>query len=76
MTGGAGGGPKIQGIAFLEAVFSFRMSFLSLSIFLWYEFDVMAVSGAVCTFYKNNCLKTSVKSVTAAFIVNYVCKTK
>ena len=74
MTGG--GGSENSRIAFLEAVFSFRVSFLSLSIFLWYEFDVMAVSGALCTFYKNNCLKTSVKSVTAAFIVNYICKTK
>ena len=28
-----------------------RVSFLSLSIILGYEFYVMAVSGAVCTFY-------------------------
>ena len=38
-------------ISFLEAVYGFRVSFLSLRTFLRYEFDVMAVSGAVCTFY-------------------------
>ena len=31
-------------ISFLEAVYGFRVSFLSLSIFLGYEFDFMAVS--------------------------------
>ena len=38
-------------ISFMEAVYGFRVSFLSLRTFLRYEFDVMAVSGAVCTFY-------------------------
>ena len=32
-------------------MYGFRVSFLSLSICLEYEFDVMAVSGAACTFY-------------------------
>ena len=46
-----GGGSESLRISFLEAVYGFRVSFLSLSIFLRYEFDVIAVSGAVCTFY-------------------------
>ena len=61
-------------ISFLEAVYGFRV--LSLCIFLEYEFDVMAVSGAVCAFTKIIALKTLVKSVTVAFIVNYICKIK
>ena len=48
--GGGGGGSKRLRISFLEAMYSFRVSFLSLSIFLGYEFDVMAISGLVCTF--------------------------
>ena len=43
-------GSKSLRISFLEAVYGFRVSFLSLCIFLGYEFNVMAVSGAVCAF--------------------------
>ena len=49
MTGG-GGGESLR-ISFLEAVYDFRVSFMSLCIFLGYEFNVMAVSGAVCAFH-------------------------
>ena len=55
MTGRGGGGgweSKNLGISFLEAVYGFRVSFLSLCIFLCvYDFKAMAVSGAVCAFY-------------------------
>ena len=34
-------------LSFLEAVYGFRVSFVSLCIFLGYDFDVMAVSGTV-----------------------------
>ena len=49
MTGGGGGGERLR-ISFLEAVYSFRVSSLSLCIFLGYE-NVMAVSGTVCAFH-------------------------
>ena len=61
-------------ISFLEAVYGFRVSFLSLYFFLGYEFNFMTVSGAVCAFTKRIALKTSVKSVTIAFIVKYIVK--
>ena len=48
---GAGGGVKSLRISFLEAVYGFRVSYLSLYIFLGYEFSFMAVSGAVCAFH-------------------------
>ena len=51
-------------------------SFLSLCIFSRYECNVMAVSGAVCTFHKGVALETLVKSVSAAFIAKYFCKIK
>ena len=47
--GGRKGGSESLRISFLEAVYGFRVSFLSLCIFLGYELNVMAVSGAVCT---------------------------
>ena len=40
--------------------------------FLGYEFNVMAVSGAVWLFTKIVALKTLVKSVTVAFFVKYI----
>ena len=42
-----GGGSESLRISYLEALYGFRVSFLSLCIFLGYEFDVMAdiVSG-------------------------------
>ena len=73
MTGGGGGSESLR-ILFLEAVYGFRVSFLTLSVFLEYEVDVMAVSGAVFVLStKIIALKTSVKSVAVAFIVNYSC---
>ena len=52
--GGDGGFGSLK-ISFLEAVYGFRVSYLSLHVFLgyMYEFDVMimAISGAVCAFY-------------------------
>ena len=42
MTGGVGG-ERLR-ISFLEAVYGCRVSFLSLCIFLGYQFNVMAVS--------------------------------
>ena len=66
------GGSENLRISVLVAVYGFRVSFLSLCIFLGYEFNVMAVSVAVCAF----ALKTSVKSMTVAFIVKYICKIK
>ena len=44
--------------------------------FLGYEFDVMAVSGAVCAFIKIIPRKMLVKSVIVAFIVKYIYKIK
>ena len=47
--------------------------------FLGYEFLVVAVWGAVCTLFTKIhviALKTSVKSVTVAFIVKFICKIK
>ena len=55
MTGG--GVSESLKIPFLEAAYGSRVSFLSLSIFSGYEFDVMAVSGTDCTFYYHNCFK-------------------
>ena len=49
--GGAGGGSESLKISFLGAVYGFGVSVLSLCIFLGYEFNVMAVSGAVCAFH-------------------------
>ena len=49
MTGGRGS--ESLRISFLEAVYGFRVSFLSLCTFLGYEFNVMAVLGAVCAFH-------------------------
>ena len=49
MTGGGGGSESLR-ILFLETVYGFRVLFLSLCIF-GYEFNVMAVSGAVCAFH-------------------------
>ena len=57
MTWGGGGGFESLRISFLEAVYSFRVSFLSLCIFWGYKFNVMAVSGAVCAFHQNNCFE-------------------
>ena len=37
------GGSESLRISFLEAVYGFRLSFLSLCIFFGYEFNVMAV---------------------------------
>ena len=48
---GGGGGSKSLRISFLEAVYGFRVSFLSLCIFLEFKFNVMAVSGAVNAFH-------------------------
>ena len=45
------GGSESLRISVLEALYGFRVLFFSLCIFLGYEFDVMAVSGAVCAFY-------------------------
>ena len=45
-----GGGPESLRISFLEAVYGFRVSFLSLCIFLGCEFNFVLVSGAVCAF--------------------------
>ena len=45
-----GGGVESLRISFLEVVYGFRVSFLSLYLFLGYEFNVMAVSGTVCAF--------------------------
>ena len=39
---GGEGGYKSLTMSFLEVVYGFRVSFLSLCIFLGYEFDVMA----------------------------------
>ena len=41
------GGSNSSRLSFLEAVYGFRVSFVSLCIFLGYDFDVMAVSGTV-----------------------------
>ena len=49
------GGFESLRILFLEAVYGFRVSFLSLSIFLGYEFNVMTVPGALCAFPLKNC---------------------
>ena len=49
--GGGGGGSESLKISFLGAVYGFGVSVLSLCIFLGYEFNVMAVSGAVCAFH-------------------------
>ena len=68
------GTPRKTRISFLEAVYGFKVSFLSLCIFLGYEFNVVAVSGAVCVCTKRIALKISVKSVIVAFIVKYICK--
>ena len=64
-----GGGSESLRISFLQAVYGFRVSFLSLCNFLGYEFNVMAVSEVVC-------VKLSLKSVIVAFIVNYICTNK
>ena len=42
------GGLESLRILFLEAVYGFWVSFLSLSIFLGYELNVMTVPGALC----------------------------
>ena len=64
-------------ISFLVVVYGFRVSFLSLSIFLGYEFDFMAVSEQFVPYTKIIALKMLVKSMTGiAFIVNYICKIK
>ena len=56
------------------------MSFLSLCIFLGYKCNVIAVwrggGGQFVLFTKIIVLKTSVKSVTVAFIVKYIRKVK
>ena len=49
--GGRGRGSKSLRMPFSEAVYGFWMSFLNLCIFLGYEFNVMAVSGAVYAFH-------------------------
>ena len=46
-----GGGSESLRISFLEAVYGFRVSFLSLCIFLEYKLNVMADSGAVNAFH-------------------------
>ena len=48
MTGWGEGGCESLRISFLEVVYGFRVSFLSLCIFGGYEFDIMAV----CAFTK------------------------
>ena len=51
MMGGGGGEGSLR-ISFLGAVYCFRVSFIFEPVyFLGYEFDVMAVPGAVCAFY-------------------------
>ena len=60
----------------LEAVHGFRVSFLSLCIFLGYEFGVMAVWGQFELFTKRIALKTSVKSMTVVFVVKYIGRIK
>ena len=66
---GVGGGwsKSLIRISFLEAVNGFRVTFLSLCIFLGYEFNVMAVLEAVVFFTKRITLKTLVKSVTVHY---------
>ena len=56
-------------ISFLEAVYGFRVSFLSLSIFLGYEFDFMAVSEQFVPYTKIIALKTLVKSMTDIVLI-------
>ena len=72
MTGGRGS--ESLRISFLEAVYVFRMSFLSLCIFLGNEFNSWQFRGQFVLFTKQNALKTSVKSLTGAFIVKYIWK--
>ena len=43
-----GEGSESLRTSFLEAVYGFRVSFLSLCISFGYEFNAMAVSGELC----------------------------
>ena len=52
-----GGGFESLRISVLEAMYGFRVSFLSLRIFSGYKFNVMAVSRVVCAFHFENISK-------------------
>ena len=72
------GGSESLRISFLEAVYGFRVSFLSLCIFLRYARNLISLQfrGQFVLFTKIIVLKASGKSVIVAFIVNYICKIK
>ena len=72
------GGSESLRISFLEAVYGFRVSFLSLCIFLRYARNLMSwqFRGQFVLLTKRIVLKTSGKSVIVTFIVNYICKIK
>ena len=64
-------------ISFSEAVYGFNLGCnFEPVLFLGHEFDVMAVSGQFVYFTEIITLKTSIKIVTVALIVNYICKIK
>ena len=67
-----GGGFESLRISFLEAVYSFRVSFLSLCIFWGISLMSWQFRGQFVLFTKIIALKTSVKSKTVAFIVKYI----
>ena len=63
-------------IPFFEVVYGFRVSFLSMCIFERVNYISWQFRGPFVVFTKIFALKMSVKSVTVAFIVKYICKIK